>query len=251
MPDVSAASRARPRHRAITPRDRVAGESGVRSRRSALGRPGLVALAVTGLLVGGGSAAGSADDSTEAGSVVEAADESADGASPGTAAAADALLRARARTGTSTGAGTSTDTRTDALGISRGAVRPSVRSSGVLPPDRRGAEAGVSGTARVEVPTDPRDIALAMLGEHGWSSSEFGCLDDLWVGESNWDPSAENPSSGAYGIPQALPAEKMAEAGSDWQTNAATQIEWGLGYISARYGSPCAANSFKLSNGWY
>ncbi|HYJ70431.1 MAG TPA: lytic transglycosylase domain-containing protein [Nocardioidaceae bacterium] len=97
----------------------------------------------------------------------------------------------------------------------------------------------------------PQDIALAMLPEYGWDSSQFSCLDDLWYGESQWDPFAENPYSGAYGIPQALPGYKMASAGPDWETNPATQIEWGLGYIQDRYGSPCAANDFKLSNGWY
>jgi hypothetical protein len=99
--------------------------------------------------------------------------------------------------------------------------------------------------------SDPRDIARAMLPQYGWSTSQFGCLDDLWIGESQWDPYAENPYSGAYGIPQALPGEKMAAAGPDWETNPATQIEWGLGYIQDRYGSPCAANDFKLANGWY
>ncbi len=97
----------------------------------------------------------------------------------------------------------------------------------------------------------PQDIALAMLPQYGWDSSQFVCLDDLWYGESKWDPFAENPYSGAYGIPQALPGYKMATAGPDWETNPATQIEWGLGYIQDRYGSPCAANDFKLSNGWY
>jgi hypothetical protein len=99
--------------------------------------------------------------------------------------------------------------------------------------------------------SDPRDIALAMLAQYGWPTSEFDCLDDLWYGESQWDPTAENPYSGAYGIPQSLPAEKMAAAGPDWETNPATQIEWGLGYIQDRYGTPCSANAFKLANGWY
>lgn len=65
------------------------------------------------------------------------------------------------------------------------------------------------------------------------------------------DRPSRNPTSSAYGIPQALPGEKMASAGADWATNPATQIEWGLGYIRDSYGSPCAANSFKLGNGWY
>src|SRR4029077_20350760 len=78
---------------------------------------------------------------------------------------------------------------------------------------------------------NPQQIASAMLGSFGWSSSEFGCLVSLWNLESGWNVYASNPSSGAYGIPQALPGSKMASAGPDWQSNAATQIRWGLGYI--------------------
>jgi len=97
----------------------------------------------------------------------------------------------------------------------------------------------------------PQQIAAAMLGSFGWSSSEFGCLQSLWNAESGWNPSATNPISGAYGIPQALPGSKMASAGPDWQTNPATQIKWGLGYIQQVYGSPCAAWSHQQSTGWY
>jgi hypothetical protein len=97
----------------------------------------------------------------------------------------------------------------------------------------------------------PQQIAMAMLSGYGWSSSEFSCLNSLWEQESGWNPSAYNSSSGAYGIPQAVPGSKMASAGADWQTNAATQIRWGLGYIKARYGSPCAAWSQESSAGWY
>ncbi|WP_345219113.1 G5 domain-containing protein [Georgenia halophila] len=98
---------------------------------------------------------------------------------------------------------------------------------------------------------DPRSIARSMLGNYGWGADQFSCLDSLWQRESGWNPHAENPSSGAYGIPQALPGSKMATAGSDWATNPATQIEWGLGYISARYGSPCGAWAQSQSVGWY
>jgi hypothetical protein len=90
-----------------------------------------------------------------------------------------------------------------------------------------------------------------MLGSYGWSSSQFGCLVSLWNVESRWDPYASNPSSGAYGIPQALPGSKMASAGPDWESNAATQIRWGLGYIKSTYGSPCAAEAHEQATGWY
>ena len=94
----------------------------------------------------------------------------------------------------------------------------------------------------VSIPSgDPRAIAQAMLADYGWGSDQFSCLDCLWHGRAAGTRQAANPDSGAYGIPQALPGTKMASAGSDWQTNPATQIKWGLGYIKDRYGSPCAA----------
>ena len=96
----------------------------------------------------------------------------------------------------------------------------------------------------------PQRIAEAMLGSFGWSSGQFACLDPLWAEESGWNVTAENPS-GAYGIPQALPGAKMASAGPDWQTSAATQIKWGLGYIKDIYGSPCAAWAHEQATGWY
>lgn len=92
---------------------------------------------------------------------------------------------------------------------------------------------------------------MSMLAQFGWSSSQFSCLDSLWERESGWNPYAANTSSGAYGIPQALPGSKMASAGADWATDAATQIRWGLGYIKATYGSPCAAWARELAYGSY
>ena len=80
---------------------------------------------------------------------------------------------------------------------------------------------------------DPRSIAQSMLASYGWGQGQFGCLNNLWTKESSWQVGATNPSSGAYGIPQSLPAGKMASAGADWRTNPATQIRWGLSYIQA------------------
>ncbi len=97
----------------------------------------------------------------------------------------------------------------------------------------------------------PEQIAAAMLGQFGWSGGQMSCLEPLWQRESGWNVSAYNAGSGAYGIPQALPGAKMASAGPDWQTDAATQIRWGLGYIQQIYGSPCAAWSHEEADGWY
>ncbi|GAB3745204.1 aggregation-promoting factor C-terminal-like domain-containing protein [Nocardiopsis nanhaiensis] len=97
-----------------------------------------------------------------------------------------------------------------------------------------------------------KDIALQMVLDEGWGADEFhSCLEPLWEKESNWDHTAENPSSGAYGIPQSLPGNKMASEGDDWQTNPATQIAWGLSYIKDRYGNPCGAWSHSQANNWY
>lgn len=95
-------------------------------------------------------------------------------------------------------------------------------------------------------------FARSAMPSFGWDpAAEFGCLDRLWMRESGWNSSARNSSSGAYGIPQSLPAKKMASAGSDWQTNPRTQIRWGLGYIRVRYGTPCAAWAHSQATGWY
>ena len=98
---------------------------------------------------------------------------------------------------------------------------------------------------------DPRDIARAMLPQFGFSESEFGCLDALYMSESGWDVHADNPTSSAYGIPQALPGSKMATVAPDWENNPATQIRWGLEYIKSSYGTPCSAWAFKQSHNWY
>ena len=93
--------------------------------------------------------------------------------------------------------------------------------------------------------------ARARCSAYGWSTTDFNCLVALWNRESGWNPNAYNSRSGAYGIPQALPASKMATAGTDYRTNYKTQINWGLGYIKSRYGSPSAAWNHSQSKGWY
>lgn len=100
-------------------------------------------------------------------------------------------------------------------------------------------------------PGTAKAIAADMVAARGWDGRQMSCLETLWERESNWNHLAENPSSGAYGIPQSLPADKMASAGSDWRTNPATQITWGLDYIAGRYGSPCSALDHSYARGWY
>jgi hypothetical protein len=105
-----------------------------------------------------------------------------------------------------------------------------------------------SPAAKINVDTIPaRDYAFNLLGD----TEQFNCLESLWNRESGWNHLAVNRSSGAYGIPQAYPAEKLAAAGEDWRTNPETQIRWGLSYIDGRYGSPCNAWDAFKNKGWY
>ena len=90
-----------------------------------------------------------------------------------------------------------------------------------------------------------------VINTYGWSEYDFECLVKLWNRESGWNPNAHNKSSGAHGIPQSLPASKMASEGADYYTNGYTQIRWGLKYIQGRYGSPSAAWAHSQSKGWY
>lgn len=99
--------------------------------------------------------------------------------------------------------------------------------------------------------TGHRKTGCSVMVGQGFAVSEFGCLDKLWTRESGWNPKADNPTSDAYGIAQANPGSKMASVADDWQTNPATQVIWGLGYIKGRYGTPCAALTHSNNSGWY
>lgn len=106
---------------------------------------------------------------------------------------------------------------------------------------------GESTSSAKTVGGSPKTIARILID----SSAQFGCFDKLTEKESSWNPRATNRSSGAYGLPQALPASKMASAGKDWRTNPTTQIRWAIGYMEERYGSPCGAWRFWQSRHWY
>ena len=97
----------------------------------------------------------------------------------------------------------------------------------------------------------PWQIAGSLMPAYHWTSWQFRYLNLLWMRESGWNPFAYNHSSGAYGIPQAVPGDKMASAGANWRTSARTQIIWGMGYIRGRYGDPWNAWQHELRYGWY
>ncbi|MET0980418.1 MAG: G5 domain-containing protein, partial [Candidatus Saccharimonadales bacterium] len=108
--------------------------------------------------------------------------------------------------------------------------------------------------AKLPTPTNPTEaqaLGHQMMLDYGFGEDQWPCLYNLWMRESGWRTTAGNPSSGAYGIPQSLPASKMGSVAPDYLTNAATQITWGLGYVKGRYGTPCGAWSSFQAKGWY
>jgi hypothetical protein len=123
--------------------------------------------------------------------------------------------------------------------------------------DRIKAAADRRARAMRNAQRDPRSVGRIMAADRGWGTAQFNCLNLLWNRESMWNYRASNPTSSAYGIPQALaapggaPGSKMASAGADWRTNPVTQIKWGLDYIADRYGTPCGAWGHSQSTGWY
>ena len=97
-----------------------------------------------------------------------------------------------------------------------------------------------------------KKVAKAIMTEEfGFNDAQFSCLNSLWTKESHWNYKSHNKSSGAHGIPQALPADKMSVVGTDWRTNPVTQIRWGLRYITMRYDTPCKAWSHFKSRNYY
>jgi hypothetical protein len=119
--------------------------------------------------------------------------------------------------------------------------------------EKAAAEARVAAKAEAmrNAQRNPRAIGRIMAAERGWTGAQWTALDKLWTRESQWKWNADNPSSSAYGIPQALPGRRMAANGSDWATNPVTQIAWGLDYIAGRYGNPVNAWAHSQRTGWY
>ena len=104
-----------------------------------------------------------------------------------------------------------------------------------------------------KTPVGAQQVAKELIASQyaSWNSSQVSCLNQLWNGESHWNFQAHNYRSGAHGIAQALPADKMEIIATDWRTNPVTQIKWGLSYIKARYGTPCKALAHKHWRGYY
>jgi hypothetical protein len=214
-----------PKHRAAPPRHTLAKAPRKAFRTTVL--LSSVAVAATGATIAGGML------NTDPAAV--------------TNAAADAGAGSGAGTTTSDPAAADLGEREPVVSRSDTRDRPDPAKAAALRADAGGAMTRTEDLSE----SDPRDIARALLAEFGFGPEQFGCLDSLYSRESGWRVDADNPSSSAYGIPQALPGSKMASAGADWATNPVTQIRWGLGYIEDRYGSPCGAWAHSQSTGWY
>ncbi|WP_345799980.1 lytic transglycosylase domain-containing protein [Microbacterium sp. AZCO] len=183
---------------------------------------------VTALVTSANQEVASLRGSLDAAKALKAQQEAEEKARQEAAAAATAAAAAKAKASTSSPAHSST----------RSSSAPSV-------PIPSGNGNGDNSPAGAQA------FAHSQFASRGWGDDQFGCLVALWNKESGWNYQAYNRGSGAYGIPQALPGSKMGSAGADWQTNAATQVLWGLGYVQGRYGTPCGAWSHSQSTGWY
>lgn len=243
----SPAEKYTPKHRAAPARSRALGATGKAARKGIVFTS--VAVAATGIGVGGGVVV--AD-----GPGVELANASADvaaGAENGSGAAEQA---AGQNTGESAGqaddAAALSATEQQELLSDRGVVsRSDRRDRGANP--KQAALSTASDPAATVVEdlsgSDPRDIAKALLPEYGFGQDQFSCLDSLYMSESGWRVNADNPSSSAYGIPQAMTS--VHDMPADYYTSAESQIRWGLEYIQRAYGTPCSAWGFKSGHGWY
>jgi hypothetical protein len=115
-----------------------------------------------------------------------------------------------------------------------------------------GSGSGAGGAAQMSTASSNVALGQRMAAAAGWTGAQWSCLDALWTRESGWQTQVWNTAgSGAYGIPQSLPASKMAAAGADYMTDPATQIRWGLGDIATTYGTPCGAWRHETQAGWY
>jgi hypothetical protein len=229
-----------PTHRALDPASTSTGTVRrlARSGRRTLALSGVAAattgLAVTaGIVLTGEGSAGEAAAATTAATAPVTASATATPVSDLDRAATAAILRSRTRS-------ESRSVRRAPVDATKARALNQTRTSG----------GQVSATEDLTT-GDPRTVARAMLAKFGFGQDQFSCLDSLYTRESGWNVHADNPSSSAYGIPQSLPGEKMASAGADWADNPATQIEWGLGYIKSRYGTPCGAWSHSEAHNWY
>lgn len=230
------------RHRA-EPAKPASARSRLASNFSSTGRRAAVVAATCAVLLGVG-AAGQASET--------AARNATAGSSTEAAATADPLThldfeRVRVDNQTTIPAGDAAAQSTEVKPAEAPAAAPAPAPAPAPEPAPAPAPAPVA----IDDPAGAQAYAASQLGSYGWAANQMQCLTKLWTKESDWKTTATNPSSGAYGVVQSLPAEKMASAGADYRTNYRTQINWGLNYVKERYGSPCGALNFHYAHNWY
>lgn len=228
-----------------------------RSRRStfpALGKRAAVLAASCALLVGVGAAGQATESMTSAASTETTAVQHSSAEQQAQLALEKSKLQAAAAETAAEKAAAAETAAEKAAATKAAAAKAAVAKAAA---EKAAAEKAAAAKAKAAKPAAVNDpagaqaYAASQLASYGWAPDQMQCLKTLWTKESDWKTTATNSSSGAYGIVQSLPAEKMASAGADYLTNYRTQINWGLDYIQERYQSPCGALNFHYANNWY
>lgn len=244
----------RPKSGASTRADARAAKRSRRSTFPALGKRAAVLAASCALLVGVGAAGQATESMTRAASTEtttvqdSSAEQQAQLAlekSELQAAAAETAAEKAAAAKTAAEKAAATKAAAAKAAVAKAAAEKAAAEKAAA------AKAKAAKPAAVNDPAGAQAYAASQLASYGWAPDQMQCLKTLWTKESDWKTTATNSSSGAYGIVQSLPAEKMASAGADYLTNYRTQINWGLDYIQERYQSPCGALNFHYANNWY
>lgn len=240
MPDSRNQSRSVARHRG-EPARRNKSRSTLRRAASNLGTGQRMAVvaSVVAVFLGAGAASQAAGQAINAQDMSRSSDSRAASHSATPSATATPSASASAKP-------SATPVPSQAAAPAPAAIAPQAAA-----PAAPAAPASPAAPVALDDPSGAQAYAASLLPSYGWGQGEMSALITLWNKESDWRTTATNASSGAYGIGQSLPGEKMASEGADWQTNYQTQIRWGLNYIKERYGSPSAAWSFHLANNWY
>lgn len=248
MSDSKDQSRPVARHRGEPARNKKS-RSTMRRAASNLGTGQRMAVVagVVAVFLGAGAASQAAGQAINAQDITRASDSrtASQAATPSATATPSASASA-----SPTPSATSTPSQAAApapAAVAAQAAAPAAPAAPPAPP----APVAPAAPVAVDDPSAAQAYAASLLPSYGWGQGEMSALITLWNKESDWRTTATNASSGAYGIGQSLPADKMATEGADWQTNYQTQIRWGLNYIKERYGSPSAAWSFHLAHNWY
>ena len=236
---------------------RAEARSAKRSHRGAfpaLGKRAAVAAASCALLVGVGAAGQANESMTRTASTQSAATQLSPAEQQAQLAAEKSDLQAAAAEAAAekaAAAKTAADKAAATKAAAAKAAAAKAAAEKAAAEKAAAAKAKAAKPAAVNDPAGAQAYAASQLASYGWAPDQMQCLKTLWTKESDWKTTATNSSSGAYGIVQSLPAEKMASAGADYLTNYRTQINWGLDYIQERYQSPCGALNFHYANNWY